>query len=142
MRVMFDTNVLISYFAFGSPTIARVVEDVALNHELLLSTFVIDEFRDVVARKWPDRALAAEQFLQRASFETVVTPLIMEEGLFDIRDECDYPVLYSAIIGFADVLVTGDKDFDAIALETPEIVKPAEYVERFARGAHCTGRPE
>ena len=45
MRVMFDTNVLISHFVFGSETIGKVVEDVALNHELLLSTFVIDEFR-------------------------------------------------------------------------------------------------
>ena len=131
MRVMFDTNVLISHLAFGSETIGKVVEDVALNHELLLSTFVIDEFREVVARKWPNRTEAAERFLQRASFETVITPLVMEEGLFEIRDECDYPVLYSAVLGFADVLVTGDKDFADVDIETPDIVTPAGYVERY-----------
>ena len=133
MRVMLDTNVLVSYFVFGSPTIGAVVEDVAMNHELLLSTFVIDEFREVVRRKWPDRALAAELFLQKASFETVVTPLVMDEGLFEIRDECDYPVLYSAIAGFADVLVTGDKDFADVDVESPVIVTPAEYVSRYAK---------
>lgn len=131
MRVMFDTNVLISYFAFGSKTIGKVVQDVALNHEPPLSTFVIDEFREVVARKWPDRAEAAERFLQRASFETIVTPLVMEEGLFEIRDECDYPVLYSAVSGFADVLVTGDKDFADVDVETPDIVTPTEYIARY-----------
>ena len=131
MRVMFDTNVLISYFAFGSKTIGKVIEDVALNHELLLSTFVIDEFREVVARKWPNLTEAAERFLLRASFETVVTPLVMEEGLFEIRDECDYPVLYSAVSGFADVLVTGDKDFADVDVEFPVVVTPAEYVERY-----------
>ena len=141
MRVMLDTNVLISYFAFGSPTIGKAIEDIALNHELLLSTFVIDEFREVVARKWPDRIGAAELFLQRASFETVVTPLVMKEGLFEIRDECDYPVLYSAIAGFADVLVTGDKDFADVEVESPAIVTPSEYVERYVVEKRSEQRP-
>lgn len=55
----------------------------------------------------------------------------MEEGLFEIRDECDYPVLYSAVSGFADALVTGDKDFTDVDVETPDIVTPAEYIERY-----------
>ncbi len=90
---MLDTNVLISYAIFGSGTIARVVEDIVINHELLLSTYVIDEFREVVARRWPTRSPAVERFLTRAPFETVVTPRIMEENLFEIRDKLDYPVL-------------------------------------------------
>ena len=125
---MLDTNVLISYAVFGSATIGRVIADVVLNHELVLSTYVIEEFRKVVARRWPDKSGSVEKFLRRASFETVVTPLNMEEGLFDIRDEFDYPVLYSAIVGFADVLVTGDKDFSDVGVDSPEIVTPAEYV--------------
>ena len=132
MRVMLDTNVLVSYAVFGSSTIAKVIGDVALNHELVLATYVIDEFREVVARRWPEKAGSVERFLRRASYETVVTPLDMEEGLFEIRDELDYPVLYSAIVGFADVLVTGDKDFAGVEVETPEILTPAEYVERYA----------
>lgn len=134
MRVMLDTNVLISYAIFTSRSIARVVEDAALNHELLLSTYVIDEFREVVARRWPSRAAAVERFLVRAPFETIVTPRIMEEGLFEIRDELDYPVLYSAMVGFADVFVTGDKDFADVDVETPEIVTPAQYLERYVGG--------
>ena len=132
MRVMLDTNVLISYAIFGSGTIARVVEDVALNHELILPTYVIDEFREVVARRWPARSVAVERFLARAPFETVVTPKLIEEGLFEIRDELDYPVLYSAVVGFADVLVTGDKDFSDVDVERPDIVTPAQYLERYA----------
>ena len=56
----------------------------------------------------------------------------MEGGLFEIRDRLDYPVLYSAIIGFADVLVTGDKDFAGVDIDMPIIVTPAQYLERYA----------
>ena len=58
-----------------------------------------------------------ERFLARAPFETVVTPKLIENGLFEIRDELDHPVLYSAVVGFADVLVTGDKDFADVDVE-------------------------
>lgn len=132
MRVMLDTNVLISYAIFGPGTIGRVVEDAAANHTLLLSTYVIDEFREVVASRWPERSSADERFLARAPFETAVTTKVMEGGLFEIRDRLDHPVPYSAIIGFADVLVTGDKDFAGVDIDTPDIVTPAQYLERYA----------
>lgn len=72
MRVMLDTNVLISAFVFDSPTIGRV-----------------------------------------------------------IRDPMDYPVVYSALLGSVDVLVTGDKDFGGLGLESPVVVTPAGYVEEY-----------
>ena len=133
MRVMLDTNVLISYAIFGPGTIGRVVEDAAANHTPPLSTYVIDEFREVVASRWPERSSAVERFLARAPFETVVTPKVMEGGLFEIRDKLDYPVLYSAIIGFADVLATGDKDFAGVDTDTPAIVTPALYFGKVCR---------
>ncbi len=73
-----------------------------------------------------------ERFLARAPFETAVTPKLIEDGLFEIRDELDYPVLYSAVVGFADVLVTGVKDFADVDVERPDIVTPAQYLERYA----------
>lgn len=66
------------------------------------------------------------------SFETVVTPINPKLGLFEIRDPNDYPVLYSAIIGAADVFVTGDKDFEDVEVDAPAIMTPAEFVRIFA----------
>lgn len=43
----------------------------------------------------------------------------------------DYPVLYTAIIEEVDLLVTGDKDFSDIDIEKPEIMSPAQFMERF-----------
>ena len=97
------------------------------------STYVIDEFREAVPRRWPERSNAVERFLARAPLGTVATPKVMEGGLFEIRDKLDYPVLYSAIIGFADVLATGDKDFAGVDTDTPAIVTPALYFGKVCR---------
>ena len=75
MRVMLDTNVVISDLIFGSPTIVKTERDIAAHHEMLLCTYVIDEAREVVARKWPGRVKDLERLLQEATYETVVTPL-------------------------------------------------------------------
>ena len=132
MRVMLDTNVLLSAFIFRSPTLERTIELASTgDNQLLLSTYVIDEAREVVARKWPDRAHALEDLLLHLSFETIVTPLTMDKERFKIRDPMDYPVLYSALIGAADLFITGDKDFDGIHVDGIEILTPSEYVNIF-----------
>ena len=41
-------------------------------------------------------------------------------GLFEIRDMADAPILYTAII-------TGDKDFDDVAIEKPTIMTIVEF---------------
>ena len=59
------------------------------------------------------------------------TPKEIESGLFDIRDVKDYPVLYTAIIEDVDILITGDKDFEDIDIEKPQILTPAEFMEEY-----------
>ena len=65
------------------------------------------------------------------SYELVYTPAEMKAGLFEIRDEKDYPVLYTAIVEDVDILITGDKDFSEIAMARPEILTPAAFTERY-----------
>jgi hypothetical protein len=38
------------------------------------------------------------------------------------------PVLAAAIAAGIDIFVTGDKDFDGLALQRPLILTPAQYV--------------
>ena len=61
-----------------------------------------------------------------------MTPSHIQDGLFTIRDPNDYPVLYSAIVGRADVFITGDKDFEDVHIETVSIMTPAAFVSKFA----------
>ena len=65
------------------------------------------------------------------SFELVYTPKEMEPGLFEIRDEKDYPVLYTAIAEDVDILITGDKDFADVSIERPDILTPTAFIEQY-----------
>lgn len=63
--------------------------------------------------------------------ELVSTPEKQELGLFEIRDKNDYPVLYSAIAGNADIFITGDKDFEGAALKVAEILSPSAFLQKY-----------
>jgi predicted nucleic acid-binding protein len=51
MRIMLDTNVLISAILFRSESLSRLIEKVAEDYTLVLSTYVVDELKLVVERK-------------------------------------------------------------------------------------------
>ena len=65
------------------------------------------------------------------SYEMVFTPRQMDRGLFEIRDEKDYPVLYTAMTNGVDVLVTGDRDFAAVDVDVPQIMTPGQFAEAY-----------
>jgi putative PIN family toxin of toxin-antitoxin system len=131
MRVMLDTNVLISLLLFPNPRMNAMMERIFTEHELVLSSFVVSELKDVVQRKFPAKMKAVDKFLLRMSYDLVYTPEEMDETLFSIRDVKDYPVLYTAIIEDLDVLITGDKDFDDVEIEKLEILTPADFMAKY-----------
>lgn len=100
-------------------------------HQLVLSSYVVEELKNVVRRKFPKKEHVIDKLLLMMSFEYVYTPKEIEDGIFDIRDVKDYLVLYTAIIEDVDILVMGDKDFADIDVEKPEIMTPAEFMEEF-----------
>lgn len=131
MRVMLDTNVLISMILFPGAQFTKLLQIITQQHTLVLSSFVLEELVAVTERKFPARRDAIDQFLSKLSFELVYTPHKMQGGLFDIRDSADYPVLYTAIVENVDVLITGDKDLLTVAVEKPEIMTPTEFLDHF-----------
>jgi putative PIN family toxin of toxin-antitoxin system len=133
MRIMLDTNVLISSIIFKSKIMNEMIAAILKDHRLVLSSFVIEELKTVVQRKFEGRAAELDHFLTVLPFEYVYTPDEMDEDLFEIRDEMDYPVLYSAIVEDVDILITGDKDFSDIDIEKPEILTPNEFIGKYVR---------
>ncbi len=55
MRIMLDTNVLISSIIFRSKIMNEMLSAILKDHRLVLSSFVIDELKDVVRRKFEGR---------------------------------------------------------------------------------------
>ena len=130
---MVDTNVLISLLVFSSKKMNQMMECIFMEHQLVLSSYIVEELKDVVSRKFPDKVGVVDTLLAKMNYEYVYTPDILDETLFEIRDVKDYPVLYTAILEDVDILVTGDNDFSNVDVDKPEILIPAEFVERFAK---------
>lgn len=132
MRVMFDTNILISAGLFGSSRLAALAGRIADAHTLVLSNRIIEELHRVVKLKFPSRKGVLEDFLCGLSYEIAYTPDIIDPSRYPkIRDEHDYPILASAIIADVDVFITGDKDFSDVDVERPEIMTMSAFSERY-----------
>ena len=130
MRIMLDTNVLISMLVFKS--FIAVLDKITQKYSIVLCSYVIDELHEVIERKFPNKQKDIEKFLMKLPFELVYTPKMIEEhDLFKIRDVDDEKVLYSAIIADVDILLTGDKDFSDIEIEKPEILTPSAFLEKY-----------
>lgn len=102
-----------------------------MEHQLVLSSYIVEELKDVVGRKFSSKTRVVDTLLAKMNYEYVYTPDILDETLFEIRDVKDYPVLYTAILEDVDILVTGDNDFSDVNVEKPEIMTPAGFVERY-----------
>ena len=134
MRVMLDTNVLVSAFVFRSRKIYAIIDYIVSHHELVLSSYGVDELKNVVGRKFPKMAGALDEFLMTLSFTLAYSPKRIPSGRFEIRDISDAPILYTAIIEGIDVLITGDKDFDDVEVEMPVIMTIAGFEKEYMAG--------
>ena len=130
MRIMIDTNVLVSASLFPKSRLGRAIKPLSDKYTIVLCTAIIDELHDVYDRKFPDKLSALEQFLNELSFEAVYTPRI-SENLPQVRDKKDTPILAAAILEDVDVLITGDSDFSEVEIERPEILSLSEFLTKY-----------
>ena len=131
MRVMIDTNVLVSALLFPGEKMNKLMYKVTTEHQFVLSSYIVEELLDVTRRKFPTKIEIVDTLLSQLPYELVYTPKQPKAGLFEIRDIKDYPILYSAVTEDVDVLITGDGDFYEVELEKPEIITPAGFLEKY-----------
>ena len=108
MKVVFDTNVLVSALAFpggrGEEALRRILDE---RDELLLSKPILDELLSVLARKF---ARDAEELAHIAVFlGELATSVKPGRRLNILRDVPDNRILECAVAGHADAIVTGDR---------------------------------
>ena len=131
MLIMVDTNVLISALLFPGERMGALFYKITTEHRLILSSYVVDELLAVTRRKFPNKVGAVDLLLSQLPYTMAYTPKEPRPGLCEIRDENDYPVLYSAITEDVDIFITGDKDFEGLDLEKPEIISPSAFLEKY-----------
>lgn len=132
MRVMLDTNILVSMVFFPSNQTRELAERLTNWHQIIICDYVIEELRLVTNRKFPKKRSFLDQFFRELPFELVYTPEVLDIGRFpSVRDEKDSPILATAILENVDVFITGDKDFLVLDVEMPDIMTMADFLERF-----------
>lgn len=128
MKILIDTNILISAVLFPHSKPAQTLLQVFAFHDMILCEQNIYEFFEVIKRKAPHMLPAAKQFLTELSFEFV--PNAEHKSNEYIRDTKDQPILDTAISAKVDIIITGNKDFLALDIDRPECITAAQFLER------------
>jgi uncharacterized protein len=108
VRVVFDTNILVSALLFpggrGEAALRRIMEE---RDELVLSKPILDELLATLGRKF---SRDAEELARVAVFmSTIATFVSPRRKLRVVKDEPDNRVLECALAGRAQAIVTGDR---------------------------------
>lgn len=131
MRVMLDTNILISAFVFKSKKMNELIYKLSKEHEIVICSYTVEELKGLVETKFNVKQTELDDFLKNFPFDLVYSPTNVENKLFDIRDNDDYIILHTAIIEDVDIFITGDKDFDDVDIEKPEIMSVSQFLEKY-----------
>lgn len=129
MKVVFDTNVLVSALVFpggrGEEALQRIVAE---KDRLLLSKPILDELLGILGRKF---ARDAEALSHVAVFLTELSQSVKpRQKLHVLKDEPDNRILECAIAGNAMAIVTGDRALLALReYEDVRIISLREYLE-------------
>ena len=130
MRVLIDSSVLVAAHISRAGVCAELLEDVLMDHELVMSQFIIDE----LARKLRDKFKFTEDEIAQvrshllADCEMVSPVEVLSTAC---RDPNDLPVLGTAVAGRADVLITVDKDLlDLREYSGISIIRPGQFWRR------------
>ena len=119
MKILVDTNILISALLFPKSKPAKTLIYVSEQHEMVLCDQNLREVREVLQRKAAHVLPDAEVLLNELSYE-------FAEKL--IRDAKDQPILNAAIVADVDVILTGDKDFLCLEMEHPKCMTVADFL--------------
>ena len=127
VKVLLDTNILISALGFGGKP--REIFKLVLDKKIkaISSSILLAEFDDVISKKFPKLAihLSRIQKLFRKNMK-IIKP---GHSVHVLQDDSDNRVLEAALEGNCDYIVTGDKDLlDLKIYKKIIILKPNDFL--------------
>ncbi len=134
MRILLDTNILVSALLSSNGPPGQILTAIKQNqHTIVSSSHLTDELRDVCSRKHLRERISREEVedlvYNMESVGVVVTTLPEVDLSPDPKDN---PVLATAIAGEADLIVSGDKSH-LVALGQAQgipILNPRDALDR------------
>lgn len=131
LRVVLDTNVLISALVFGGKP--RQVTDVLAEKkiDIVIAEEILTELRRKVRAKFPifiEELLRLELLLNRYAERVLLGSIRVSI----CRDEEDNRIIETAMIGHCQYIVSGDKDLLSLkSYGNIRIIKPAVLLEMY-----------
>ena len=134
MRVVLDTNVLISAF-IAEGLCSELLEHCGRQHRIITSAFILSELQERLVGKFQySKQEATEAATLVESVAESVTPLGLPAQV--CRDPDDNAVLGTAVAGSAACIVTGDADLLVLReYRGIAILRPAEFLDFEARNS-------
>lgn len=135
MRVVFDTNVLVSALLFKGEL--GVLSDL-IENEICIPCFTpstFEEFKEVIAReRFKTRlsliGLSADEIIEALQRKSLLYPEVEIEKIIH-ADPSDNKILACALVSRADFIVSGDKHLlELSAYRDIPIITPAEFLRK------------
>jgi putative PIN family toxin of toxin-antitoxin system len=99
MKIIIDTNVIISALYNSTSKPAQVLIHVSEYHSLVLCDHIIEECYRIVQKKFPHKLTTLNKLLTSLSYEIIPTPR-PDTSMIDPKDT---PILNAAILANVDV---------------------------------------
>ena len=133
MRVVIDTNALISRLLLAQSVPARAVDRALKDMEVVVSEATVRELADVLSRNKWDRYVSIDdrqEFIRRLLQICTLVSVLSE--IDDCPSPSDNPFLALALDAGASVILTGDGDLlDLHPWRGIRILTPAGFLEQY-----------
>ncbi len=136
MRVVLDTNVLISAFLQPASKPSRILRLIIQGDlRIVVNDQILAEYTEVASRPIfqldGDKVLGVLDYLRSIAMRALSLPIVPT-----LPDPGDEPFLEAALSTKADFLITGNKKhYPARSCKGVTVVTPAEFLQKLASGA-------
>lgn len=132
MRAVLDTNVLISGLLWRGAPYECLLSAEANLYELVLAESILEELRDKLIEKFDNTAEEADEILVGLRRCATLVTLRGTTG-WVAADPDDEKFVESALVGHADVIVSGDHHLLGLGtIEGVSILSPRQFLQRLA----------
>jgi putative PIN family toxin of toxin-antitoxin system len=134
MRVVIDSNVIISASLIQNSTSAKVVRTIENLHIMIVSEAIIEEFsRTILKSKFDKYFKPLDTRIEIISrYSNKAEWVVPEHNITICRDPKDNKYLELALSGKADCIISGDSDLLILnPFENIPIVTPKEFLDHF-----------
>ena len=132
LRVVLDTNILISAIHFGGKprTILNLVEDSNSAIKAIISPVLLAELAETFTKKFNFDQEHIEEI--KSTIEDGFELVYPKKELHVVKDKDDNRVLEAAVEGNCEYIITGDKDLLQLKVYRGiKIVTPEHFLENF-----------